>query len=292
MIAVAIIEHNLPYSFVEYRRIKEAFVYANSSIEFWCRNIVAADCLRIFEKEKKKLRESLSDIPGRFCLTTDLWRAITVEGYMCLTAHNIDRGYNLKTKILSLCAFPPPHTGAAIASKMMEILKEWGLEKRVFTITVYNASSNDNMQRVLKRQMQKNLVSESREKSFRDCVEVVGIGEDTTKAGLVSDVATRWNSTYTMLERAIKFKEVFRHLEMTKLILGSTYPSANLYFMQVYIIESWLKTNELSSDEVIQEMVGSMKERFDKYWEEYSDILAIAAVLDPRLKFKCLEYCL
>ena len=34
-----------------------------------------------------------------------------------------------------------------------------------------------------------------------------------------------------------------------------------------------------------------MKLKFDKYWEEYSDILSIAAVLDPRLKFAAMEYC-
>ncbi|XP_013594951.1 PREDICTED: zinc finger BED domain-containing protein DAYSLEEPER-like [Brassica oleracea var. oleracea] len=38
-------------------------------------------------------------------------------------------------------------------------------------------------------------------------------------------------------------------------------------------------------------MVEAMKEKFNKYWEEFSDILAIVAVLDPRLKFAFLEYC-
>jgi len=32
MIAMAIIEHDLPYKFVEYKRIRKAFSYANSSI--------------------------------------------------------------------------------------------------------------------------------------------------------------------------------------------------------------------------------------------------------------------
>ncbi|XP_010424381.1 PREDICTED: zinc finger BED domain-containing protein DAYSLEEPER-like [Camelina sativa] len=38
-------------------------------------------------------------------------------------------------------------------------------------------------------------------------------------------------------------------------------------------------------------MVEDMNVKFDKYWEEFSDILAVAAILDPRLKFPFLEYC-
>lgn len=34
MIGLAIIEHDLPFSFVEYKRIREVFFYDNSSIEF------------------------------------------------------------------------------------------------------------------------------------------------------------------------------------------------------------------------------------------------------------------
>ena len=32
MMAIAIVEHNLPYAFVEYRRVRDALAYANSSI--------------------------------------------------------------------------------------------------------------------------------------------------------------------------------------------------------------------------------------------------------------------
>nr|VDD35494.1 unnamed protein product [Brassica oleracea] len=55
--------------------------------------------------------------------------------------------------------------------------------------------------------------------------------------------------------------------------------------------ESWLREHATSDDEIIRDMVKIMRLKFDKYWDGYSDILAIAAVLDPRLKFGCLEYC-
>jgi len=99
MIAVAIVEHDLPYAFVEFRRVREAFLYVNPTVKFWCRNTAVSDVFKIFEREKMKLRQVLSEVPGRICLTTDLWRAITIEGYLCLTAHYVDAEWNLRAKM-------------------------------------------------------------------------------------------------------------------------------------------------------------------------------------------------
>lgn len=73
-------------------------------------------------------------------------------------AHFIYKDWSLKSRILEFCAFPPPYTGVAIAMKIIELLKEWELEKRVFTVTVGNASANDNMQSILKKQLRRGLV--------------------------------------------------------------------------------------------------------------------------------------
>jgi hypothetical protein len=37
----------------------------------------------------------LNDCPGRICLTSDLWTSLTTDGYMCLTAHFIDKNWVL-----------------------------------------------------------------------------------------------------------------------------------------------------------------------------------------------------
>ncbi|XP_061367916.1 zinc finger BED domain-containing protein RICESLEEPER 2-like [Gastrolobium bilobum] len=161
--------------------------------------------------------------------------------------------------------------------------------------------------------------SEGRMKAFKECIDQVG-GINTSK-GLCLDVPTRWNSTYLMLESALIYQRVFSILEfsdknykycptldewdrgekimgflkpfydITELISGTSYPTANLYFLQVWQIQCSLQNTLHDDDDILKSMVERMMEKFDKYWEEYSIVLALGALLDPRMKTSALSYC-
>ena len=77
---------------------------------------------------------------------------------------------------------------------------------------------------------------------------------------------------------------------ITNLIFNTCYLISNLYFMQVWNIECLLKVNVESGDSVIKSMAMRMKIKFDMYCSDYSVVLALGAVLDPRMKLGMIKY--
>jgi hypothetical protein len=156
-----------------------------------------------------------------------------------------------------------------------------------------------------------------RKQSFLQAVNQMSL--DSNK-GLKQDVPTRWNSTYLMLESAIHYRRAFAYLEMTdknytfcpnaleweKVIdissflgcfycatcafSGTKYPTANLYFPVVALIYVNLKQELVSEDGYKRLIVSQMISKFEKYWSEFSLVLAIAVVLDPRYKLRLVKY--
>ncbi|CAN6182089.1 unnamed protein product [Urochloa humidicola] len=152
-------------------------------------------------------------------------------------------------------------------------------------------------------------------KSANEC------GLDTSK-GIQLDVSTRWNSTYMMLRDALHYKPAFMRLktsnrskyapicpsdakwgmatkvfqclkkfyDLTELLSGSSYPTANLFYKGFCEIKDLLDKWCISDDLTIRQMAISMREKFEKYWTSSSTSLAVACFLDPRYKHKLVEY--
>jgi hypothetical protein len=62
---------------------------------------------------------------------------------MVVTCHFVDSNWLLQKRILNFCNVPPPHSGVVIADALRENFNGWGIMRKVFSITVDNASANN-----------------------------------------------------------------------------------------------------------------------------------------------------
>ncbi|XP_039118096.1 zinc finger BED domain-containing protein RICESLEEPER 2-like [Dioscorea cayenensis subsp. rotundata] len=152
-IVMAILLHEYPFQFVEHEGTRNMISYLNPDVKHVTRNTIKADVLKFYRREKKKLLDILQLVPGRISLTSDLWASITTDGYISLTAHFVDKDWMLQKRILNFHYMPTPHTGFAISEMISSLLNEWNLEKKLFSITLDNASSNDSFVDFVKSQL-------------------------------------------------------------------------------------------------------------------------------------------
>jgi Domain of unknown function (DUF4413)/BED zinc finger len=354
-LARAVLLHGYAFLWAEHEGDRDIHLYLNENVRVISRNTLKSECLKLYHTNMERVKFFLESIPGRVCLTTDLWTSCNTEGYLCLTAHCIDSDWKLSSRILNFHHVPPPHSAIALCDVIYDMLKQWGIEKKIFSITMDNALNMDNMQENLCYRLTNSLVcggqffhirccvhilnlvvqsglkfiatavekvresvkyvkgSEARKIRFRECVQLAGI--PSTK-GLWLDVTTRWNSTYQMLDRAILYRQAFERLStmdnhyvylpsasewakmieihkvlkpfqiITNLFSGSDYPTANLYFENVWKIQMRLADMAKSSDPEIKQMADGMRVKFNKYWGDFSHVLSFGVILDPRHKLR------
>jgi len=156
--------------------------------------------------------------------------------------------------------------------------------------------------------------STSRKEKFKLIAQQVNASNLSLKA----DVPTRWNSTFLMLERVVKFHDAFDRLhecdssykflhskedwhhihcvanclkvfyEVRKRVSGTKYPTLSLYFNDfcgIYLLCEW----QFGVNTFVPSMAVPMVNKSWKYWDIANKLLETATILDPAYKMKSIK---
>ncbi|KAG8380689.1 hypothetical protein BUALT_Bualt06G0042100 [Buddleja alternifolia] len=248
-IAKWIMIHEYAFSAVEDEWFTIMMKRTNPEFVPMSRTTIRNQCVKIYENEKRKLKNEFKYV-NKMSITTDCWKSKNQKiEYLAITGHWIDQNWLLQKRVLNFVEVPPPRRGVDIANVIWRCLEDWGIEGKIHTVSVDNASANDSAIENLKvfiRSQKKllcggslfhvrccahilNLVAQDGLSEIKNVIECVRDSVDYIRRSdsrlkvfteivkqlnlrerkLIDDCKTRWNSTYEMLAIAIRFRDVF-----------------------------------------------------------------------------------
>jgi hypothetical protein len=136
--------HGVPFIFMEYDGVRR---FLSSPV----RN----GCIKEFQKMRSALKDVLKKVNCRFSLTTDMWTSNQTIAYIVVTCHFIDGAWQLHKRIIQFIDVKTSHSGVDLFKNILNCIKSWNIEQKLFGITLDNASANDNMMDLLKHHLVK-----------------------------------------------------------------------------------------------------------------------------------------
>jgi len=350
-----VIAKELPFTFGQskaYTRMNRRAL--NPSYKECVNNTVKRRSFKRFYKAQKELIKELDEFKGRVCLTSDCWSAPhTSDSFMCVTLHWIDTKWVLQKRIIAFELFNVRHTGQNICALLKETMEEYKIDNKKNSISFDKATANAKAiefaiadwphlllnGRLLHVRCCAHIINLSAQdgleylnpilvpiKSCIDWIRHHGAGKRMYKrlcqennfpyVDWSGDTPTRWDSTYYMLKKAIRYKRVIVALYSSRdsnvpldnqfnewmwTVAGhccnllKSYKDATKVFSYVYdpnvhfvimkcvqIMDKLVETEkELTS---LNTMLVAMKDKWRKYFTKFPYIYGMAVILDPTAK--------
>jgi hypothetical protein len=211
------------------------------------RQTTTRDLLKYFTDKRDNLIESFkSNAITSVAVTSNIWSGNAKEDYLSVVGHYINADWQLEKRVLGLRLIDVSHNAENIAERVGNVLNDYGILHKVFSVTLDNASANnkamDALKPVLKQYLGADLFLHQRcachiinlivkeslvgvkpmIDAFRTAVSFLNSSNQRIAAyksycmasnirprkfGLDMDV--RWNSTYLMLKHLLPHKETF-----------------------------------------------------------------------------------
>ncbi|KAJ1256441.1 hypothetical protein BS78_K023900 [Paspalum vaginatum] len=325
---LAIIMHEYPFNIVEHEYFVEFIKSLRPTFPIKSRTTVRKELMGIFVEEKNKLYEYFKNkrivkfmhVEGRHsganlaeAFTETVFRWFIEKKMFSLTLDNAAANNVAVKDVIAVLKKKSPLVCDGLffhvrcANHILNLVARDGLKHignaiwaiRAFVIAVKS--------------------SPLQWEDFIKCASECGL---STARGLSLDVQTRWNSTYHMLKDAIYYRNAFERLyetnkrryvgvkisdeewdqaqilckclkrfnDITELLSGTSYPTANLFYQSFCEIKALISEWCGCANGTIREMAHSMNTKFEKYWNKSNVALAVAFFLDPRYKRKAIEF--
>lgn len=116
----------------------------NSNYVLPCRQSVQKTVIEKYSHYKEIIKNTLQDTLGMISLTSDMWTSTASDSYYGITAHFVDRNWQLQSVVLDFAIMPQPHTGEIIKETFLTIMADFNIENKVLAITTDNASNITN----------------------------------------------------------------------------------------------------------------------------------------------------
>ncbi|XP_028753930.1 zinc finger BED domain-containing protein DAYSLEEPER [Neltuma alba] len=248
-IAKMIIMHDYPLHMVEHPGFVAFVQNLQPQFNMVTFNTIQGDCVATYLSEKQNLMKYFEGLPGRFCLTLDMWTSSQSVGYVFITGHFVDSDWKLQRRILNVVMEPYPDSDSALNHAVSVCLSDWSLDGRLFSITsnqALNGVAPENLRPLLSvknplilsgqlvlgnciartlSSVANDLLESSHDlvKKIRNSVKYVKTSESheekflelkqqlqvPSDRSLFIDDQTQWSTTYQMLVAASELKEVF-----------------------------------------------------------------------------------
>ena len=313
------------------------------------RNTLRSDIQNVFQQTKKKLIEEFSTFNCTIACTSDLWTGCNKTGYICITAHFVDENWNMNKNIIAFRALDYPHTSENIFNYIFNVFQEYDITSKIISITFDNASANTSAINMFKDQLRPvmngklfhgrcvchiiNLLIQDGLSKINDHIAkireaVVYCCATPTRVQaflhcckqnrlnprkLQTDIKTRWNSTYLMIESCKKYSGIitqfvnvnYPSLDLTSYDwdmafefhgflevfynatnkLSGVYYSTSCLVLMELLNMAYAFSNYKQKNEIYVDICKDMEKKFKKYWSKLPPVFYLSAILDPRLNF-------
>lgn len=220
----------------------------------------------LYNEVRETLLQDLHQVQS-FALTMDAWSSITTAPFLVITVHYVDDKFNLNSRCLQCVYVPEDHTGINIASRVEEVIEDFGLKKE--SIVSITTDSGSNMVVALRELhiirlscfghvlhnaigsavkdarisrtlgMCRKIVSAfsfsfKKARAFKSIQEQLKIDQKKLK----SDVATRWGSMFKMAESIQKNHKAIQQMFSQGILFEGS--------VSVFIVRSTVHTHRMS----------------------------------------------